>query len=44
MLTPEQFETSEALPSFTIPADRLWIDGLELGPTDVPASFGPVAV
>lgn len=39
MLTPEQFETREPLPPFTVPADQLWIDDVELGPTDIPASF-----
>lgn len=39
MLTPEQFETHEPLPSFTVPADRLWIGDLDVGPADVPASF-----
>lgn len=39
MLSPDQFETSDRLPSFTVPADRLLFDDVDLGPIDIPASY-----
>jgi hypothetical protein len=39
MLHPDQFDTDDDLPLFLVPTDNLWINGVDIGPVDIPVAY-----